>query len=227
VTDGKVILPALLSWHREDFGRHPETVLYKILGFLSPDQLTQLRAIRHGKDFKVVFSDEYNWKPGLYRAPVIRESAVPLQQRYDEIELDAVVTTSPAAVVPEPILLNEPAPQGPAGRSINSKTTSSKSSSSLRSRFERLLVQRLARLTRGTSRGDLQPAPYHRGMQDTSIEEEDDVFEGSNVGSQSGMYDDEEDDVHSFFHSTISGITYGSEFEDLLLGARTSRRLNI
>jgi hypothetical protein len=228
VTDAKVILPALLSWHREDFGRDPETVLYKILGFLSPDQLTQLRAIRHSKDFEVVFSDEYVWKPGMYRKPVRRESAIPLQERHNEIEVDAVANAAPAAVVPEPILLNDPVPQGPAGRSINSKTTSSKSVSSLRSIFERLLVQRLARLTRGTSRGDLQPAPYHRGVQDTSIDEEDDMFEGSNIGSHSGMYDDDDDDdVHSFFHSTISGITYGSEFEDLLLGARAKRRLDI
>jgi hypothetical protein len=54
------------------------------------------------------------------------------------------------------------------------------------------------------------------------------MFEGSNIGSHSGMYDDDDDDdVHSFFHSTISGITYGSEFEDLLLGARAKRRLDI
>jgi hypothetical protein len=97
---------------------------------------------------------------------------------------------------------------------------------SLRSIFDRLLVQRLTRLSRGTSRGDLQPAPYHRGLQDTSIDEDDDLFDGSNLGSQ-GMYDDEEDDVQSFFHSTISGITYGSEFEDLLLGVRSHRRLQI
>jgi hypothetical protein len=227
VKNGIVILPALLSWHRKDFGRDPETVLYKILGYLSEDQLGALRGNKSGKKVEVIFSDEYKWEPGLNDANRSRDGASIREQRAkspEGFDFDAIANESPAEV-PEPVLLNEPAPQGPAGRSINSKTITSKSTTtSLRSLFDRMLVQRLTRLTRGTSHGDMQPAPYHRGLHDTSIDEEDD---DSNAEGDGIYDDDEDDDVRSFFHSTISGITYGSEFEDLLLGARKNRRLQI
>jgi len=71
------VLPALLSWFRADFGYEPEQVLFNILHFMSPDQLSRLRALKDGGKIDIRFdTGGYQWAPGLPSYRRLRETVV-------------------------------------------------------------------------------------------------------------------------------------------------------
>lgn len=61
----RVVLPALLSWHRADFGTDPEQVLRSILPYLSVLQLRQLQDLHEAGRIQVGFDESFRWKCGV------------------------------------------------------------------------------------------------------------------------------------------------------------------
>jgi hypothetical protein len=61
----KVVLPALLAWHRADFGSDPEEVMNSLYPYLSYFQLKQLQDLHEVGRVRVVFDEDFCWKRGM------------------------------------------------------------------------------------------------------------------------------------------------------------------
>jgi hypothetical protein len=61
----QVVLPALLSWHRTDFGSDPEEVMNSLYPYLSTLQLKQLQDLHEVGPVRVVFDEDFCWKRGM------------------------------------------------------------------------------------------------------------------------------------------------------------------
>jgi hypothetical protein len=61
----QVVLPALLSWHRTDFGSDPEEVMSSLYPYLSTLQLKQLQDLHEVGPVRVVFDEDFCWKRGM------------------------------------------------------------------------------------------------------------------------------------------------------------------
>jgi hypothetical protein len=61
----RVVLPALLAWHRADFGNDPEDVMNSLYPYLSFLQLKQLQDLHEMGRVRVVFDEDFCWKRGM------------------------------------------------------------------------------------------------------------------------------------------------------------------
>lgn len=61
----QVVLPALLAWHRADFGNDPEDVMNSLYPYLSFNQLKQLQDLHEMGCVRVVFEEDFCWKRGM------------------------------------------------------------------------------------------------------------------------------------------------------------------
>jgi hypothetical protein len=61
----QVEIPALLSWHRADFGNDPEDVMNSLYPYLSFLQLKQLQDLHKMGRVRVVFDEDFCWKRGM------------------------------------------------------------------------------------------------------------------------------------------------------------------
>ena len=85
---GVVVVPALLAWHRHDFGAEPNHVLETILPYMSVEQLRQMDSIQTAAavaegttattPIPVVFDGHFDWTPGI---PSSTKSPVDRQER--------------------------------------------------------------------------------------------------------------------------------------------------
>jgi hypothetical protein len=82
IGDATVVLPALLSWYRADFGEDPEQVLFNVLHYLSPEQLSNIRALKDGGPFVILFDEEYNWQHGIAAPTTRRPSFASIRRNY-------------------------------------------------------------------------------------------------------------------------------------------------
>ena len=226
----------MLSWHREDFGTRPGQVLLNIIRYLSVDQRARLRALQERGRVDIVFSQDYNWDSGLPTSPHRREASVLPRQHnllgaHGSLQdagvagLSQEVTSShpmqgrleqPTPVAP--ILLNPASPIVMNGWS-DDRSRSSKSSFSLRSLLGRPRGQT-------PSKGDSKPY-MAAGLGATDFDDEYcDVVGGTDFEDDycgdSVLYNSDEEDENP--KTTISEMTVGSEFEDLVLRSRANRR---
>jgi hypothetical protein len=240
----RVTLPLLLSWYREDFGGDPDKVLHSILSYLSPEQMSRLRALRDVGKFKIVFSTVCNWEPGLpHLTPPLRKVSSQRQQipqdPYETKPKDTGTLEAEICSSPTSSLLND------GGEKSKASSVKSVTSANSKRLFESPLGGRLSSPRRfnirSTSRGDMKPRP--RGSSPTKArgnphmnyaddlygpyEDVDEDMHEDDDGDDEGEDEGTHGDSHSVFHTIVSEITYGSEFEDLLLGARSRRRLCI
>jgi hypothetical protein len=61
----QVVIPALLAWHRADFGNDPEDVMNSLYPYLSFLQLKQLQDLHEMGRVRVVFDEDFCWKRGM------------------------------------------------------------------------------------------------------------------------------------------------------------------
>lgn len=195
----RVVLPPLLSWFRADFGYQPEQVLFSILTYLSPEQLNRVRALRDSGSFQILFDTEnYRWKRGL-RAP-LPHLPPPVRPSQEEVPDDTKRGLSR--------LLCYGAPAG---------------SGTQRRRRRSLLP-----ICRRPSVGDEQPVfgTLNRKQVESKLpqkpepvirEEPSATDEFEEEDMDAWTYDPDAENIQ-LPRTVVSEITYGSEFEDLLLG---------
>jgi hypothetical protein len=66
IRGNRIILPAVLSWFRADFGNDPDAVVKSVGRFLLPDDLAAVvEQTKAGVKFQVVFDESFDWQPGI------------------------------------------------------------------------------------------------------------------------------------------------------------------
>jgi hypothetical protein len=193
----QVILPALLSWHRADFGSDPEEVMDFLYPYLSYLQLKQLQDLHESGRVRVVFDDSFGWKRGM---SVQQEPKLATQQQSTEQSRRTSSTNGGA---------------GGGGGTLRPVRVSKVRG--WLSRQPSCGEGQIFAPTRGV--GEITALPY----EDTDVTDPTGTNDDNDVDND--VYNDDDDDGHSFFQSVTSEMTYGSEFEDLVPSSSSRVRL--